>query len=70
MCRKSCKRDKKKKGQQRIMGMAASQARLLTITARMHDVEYHFWLPTEFLHSEWTVPDIQHHACALLLLII
>ena len=31
---------KRKKGQQRTMGMAASQARLLTITARMHDVEY------------------------------
>ena len=29
-----------------------------------------FEWPTEFWHSEWTVPDIQHHACAQLLLII
>ena len=40
MCRKSCKRDKIKKENGTIMGMAASQARLLTITARLHDVEY------------------------------
>ena len=33
-------RDNKRKGSNRTMGMAASQARLLTITARIHDIEY------------------------------
>ena len=40
MCRYTCKKGLKTKRINDTMGMAASQARLLTITARMHDVEY------------------------------
>ena len=40
MCRYTCKKGLKTKRINDTMGMAASQARLLTLTARMHDVEY------------------------------